>query len=106
MTPEKEAQARFRFKNRVCFKKCGLWEGRGGFCPAKKENIDYCLTIDKSELDTKDYRSLQNIIEWLEVFAEEKGILMYKPTEETVEKAKILLEKTRYDCYQIAEKLI
>ncbi len=104
MNPGKEAYNRFRFKNKTCFKKCGLWQGVGGFCPAKRENIEYCMSLDIDSSDS--YRNIQNITDWLEVFAEDMNILMYKPSEAIIERAKHLLDTTKKDCYQIAELII
>ncbi|MEK6860387.1 MAG: hypothetical protein AABY07_00310 [Nanoarchaeota archaeon] len=105
-SPAKEAYTRFRFKQRVCFKKCGLWEGKGGFCPAKKDNINYCLSLEKAGEENQTYRNLQNVVEWMEIFAEESGLIMFKPSEIVIDKVKVLLEKSNLDCYAIAEKLI
>lgn len=102
----KSAYERFRFKKRVCFKKCPLYHGKGGFCHAKKDNIDYCLSIEKQESDNRNYRNLQTVVEWIEVFAEEKGFVAFKPSEVLIKKAKHLLETTKQDCYKIAENLI
>ena len=106
MTAAKEAGDRFRFKHRVCFKKCGLWQGKGGFCPAAKENIEYCLELEKKLADSRDYRNLQTLSEWIEVLSEDYGFVMFVPSEALIEEGRKLLETTRYDCYQIAEKLL
>lgn len=103
---KKGAYLRFRFKNRVCFKTCGLWQGKGGYCSAKRENIEYCIELEKQQSNSENYRNLDNILEWVEVFTEEKGYIGFKLSEEATKNALTMLANTNYDCYKIAEKLL
>jgi hypothetical protein len=102
---ETTAGERFRFKKRTCEKKCGLWEGKGGFCPAKRDNIEFCLTISIEESYNFDYRNIDNVIEWLEEFSKDHGYLLFSPTPDHIQEIKTLLKDTNLDCYDIAEKV-
>ena len=101
----KAAYERFKFKNRVCFKKCGIWEGKGGYCKAEKDNIDFCLGLEKEITDSRVYRSTQTVIDFIEMLAEEKGIVIIisKHLRDIIDAE---LKNDRADCFGIAEKIV
>ena len=101
----KQAHERFRFKHRVCYKTCGLWiEKPGGFCKSERKNIDHCLKLEKTKENEERYRNLPTVIEWLEIFHSDYG-LVFETNDRIEERVISDLAETRRDCYEIAERI-
>jgi hypothetical protein len=101
----RRAYERYRFKNSTCFKTCMLHSSKGGFCNAQREQIDYCLSLDKLKKDHRDYRSEETALEWIEILAEEGGVEVLFDFTLKSRIAHELANTTR-DCYTIARKIV
>lgn len=101
----KGAYDRFRFKHRVCYKKCMLYVDKGGFCEAPRLAIDACMEENAKLEDARDYRNLNTALDWLEIFLGESGIVGFQPNKELITRIELLILNTKKDCYSIAEEL-